>query len=297
MIITNDFDLPKPLVEAIKSGIRAPEENVIHVTELINPPQIAYLKRLYWRYIVVDVSELIWAFFGQVAHKVLEKQKKSLDQLKEHQLFMDLGDGLTLTGQADLWENGVLTDYKFTSVWSFILSDKPEWEQQINVYAELFRQSGLEVREAQIIAFLRDWKERDFQIKEDYPPRQVIRVPIPLWEPEEVRQFIRARADSLKLSLLRGIIRECTPDERWFKGDVWAVKKKGNKRAVTGGLKDTEEGARALVELLKEVQGGEFEIEFRAGENTRCERYCPVRDFCKQFDMIKTMERMKNDQH
>lgn len=70
---------------------------------------------------------------------------------------------------------------------------------------------------------------------------------------------------------------DCTPTEMWEKPAVWAVRKTGNVRAKS--LHDSEESALLALEEL----GKGYEIEFRAGERTRCESYCLVNTYCQQY--------------
>ena len=72
----------------------------------------------------------------------------------------------------------------------------------------------------------------------------------------------------------------CTEEERWMKPPVYAVHKKGGKRALKGGLFSSKEEAQ--------IFAGESEdrvlIE-RPKTYTRCENnYCRVADFCNQFN-------------
>ena len=74
---------------------------------------------------------------------------------------------------------------------------------------------------------------------------------------------------------LDGTTPECTAEERWAKPDTYAVMKKGRKSALR--LLPTEEKA-------KEYIGDQnLSIEFRKGVSTRCEGYCEVSQFCKQY--------------
>ena len=76
---------------------------------------------------------------------------------------------------------------------------------------------------------------------------------------------------------IEGDLPPCTPDEMWEKPTVWAVRKKGNVRAK--GLYESEKLANEALALL----GADYEIEVRPGERTRCENFCPVKDYCQQY--------------
>jgi hypothetical protein len=74
-----------------------------------------------------------------------------------------------------------------------------------------------------------------------------------------------------------GDLPDCTPSEMWEKPTTWAIKKKGNIKAKK--VYDQEDYA---IEALKELSG-EYEIEVRQGERTRCANFCPVSQYCQQY--------------
>jgi len=81
----------------------------------------------------------------------------------------------------------------------------------------------------------------------------------------------------------------CTASERWEKQSTYAVMKKGRKSALR--VLETEKDAFQWCAdngYLLEGNGVKpgFSIEFRQGESTRCEKYCSVRDFCRQYAEI-----------
>ena len=83
-----------------------------------------------------------------------------------------------------------------------------------------------------------------------------------------------------------GNINPCSDKDMWKKEDTWAVKKKGQKRAIR--VLDSEEEAVKYMEWHNEtdiayVKKTHLEIEFRGGEYTRCGNYCSVADFCNQY--------------
>ena len=78
----------------------------------------------------------------------------------------------------------------------------------------------------------------------------------------------------------------CSDEETWKKNDTWAVKKKGQKRALR--VLDSEEEANQYMGWHNETDKAytkktDLELEFRVGEYTRCGNYCSVADFCNQY--------------
>jgi len=114
--------------------------------------------------------------------------------------------------------------------------------------------------------------------KDDMPEKQVETFEVPLWKTEFTEGYLEDRirlhqeaAEQLPL---------CTDEERWFKPEKWAVMKKGRKRAVK--LYDSPSEATLVAESLEPHQG-QYKVEHRKGEHTRCLYYCPVSSFCLQF--------------
>jgi hypothetical protein len=276
MRITNELNLPAPLIAAV-SKTRQPVLGQISVTELINPPQIRALTIKHWDEISEDASERLWAAVGSLMHQMLESHA----DIPRHQAERTLStvvEGVTVTGTFDLYyEEGVLTDYKFVSVWTTMNGVKGEWEQQLNLYAHLLRLTGARVETIQIVAIYRDWtKSKAFD--SNYPSAQVQTFTVPLWTNEAAESFLLERV-RLHLKAETGEVLPCTPEERWERPTRYAVMKQGQKRAVR--VFDTREEAECNI-----TKTGLY-VEERLGSSVRCESYCMVASFCPQYAKIK----------
>ncbi len=284
MIYTNKTNLNKAFYLALSKD---PYKKVGHYTasELPTPPQIWALRQRYRDKIKVDVSDLIYALVGNNTHYILERcgVKNALTEER----FSAVVGLWEVTGKIDFYYDlaqGVLEDYKITTIWTVIDGVKPEWECQINVNKYLMEQNGFKVSKANINCIFRDWSKIKAMKDPNYPTKkQVAVLPVRLWDTEDIESWIlfkisvfeiakKSDDDSLPL---------CTPEERWAKPDKWAVIKKGAKRATK--LFEDENKANALLE----AKGDKYEIQFRTGESTRCEYYCEVKDFCHQYKKIK----------
>lgn len=277
---TNTENLPQPLVSAIQFS-DYDSVGDISVTGLIQPPRIRQLTKRHNNEIVEDISEGIWRLIGSVGHKILERSNTD-NHLSEERLTTKLL-GWTISGKADLLApNGTLDDYKFRSVWA-MKDAKPEDEEQLNLYALLYRHNGFEIEQARIIAVLRDWSKTRASREPDYPQVGVVIREIPLWAPGKQQAFLerRVKLHQKTQELPDDDLPLCTGAERWHQPDTWAVKKKGNKRAVR--VFDDKEGAAAFL-LRSEAP---YEIEFRPGVDTRCLHYCAVREFCSYGKTLK----------
>lgn len=272
MQITNLTNLPEPLVSAV-SRKREPRPGQISVTELISPPQMRALTLRHWAELTEDASDRIWATMGQLMHKLLEEHgRESNEHLIEHTLSSEV-EGVTVTGTLDLYQReGVLTDYKFVSVWTTIDGVKREWEQQLNLYAELLRRHEYPVNRLQIVAIYRDWSKTRAQ-DSSYPQSQVSVLEVPLWAEGEAAKFLEERVRLHRLAEAGELI-ECTAEERWERPTKYALMKRGRKSALK--LFDTLEEARAAIS-----ESSHF-VETRQGSSVRCDSYCAVSAFCRQ---------------
>jgi len=234
---------------------------------------------------------MIWAAVGSAMHNFLEHGKDD-NSVVEQRIHATV-DGWHITGAVDLQiinkDSIDIRDYKFTSVWA-AMNEKPDWENQLNVYAWLVEKvKQVEVSSVGIVAFLRDWKGREKETKENYPESPVVQLPIKLWTMEEREAYIRQRIalhSACDFAMeTDGELADCTPEEMWEKPTVWAIKKKGNVRAKS--LYESEAFAKEALEQL----GKDYEIEVRQGERTRCKSYCPVSAYCQQYrDYLNTKE-------
>ncbi len=274
MKITNKHNLPQAIYCAVCKHNRKPSHDRFSVTELIAPPLIKKLKIQYWDQLEEDASERLWSLLGQAIHSVLDKVDIET-ALQEEKLETEV-DGAILTGRIDIYhEDGLIEDYKVTSVWSFLLGEKPEWEQQLNCYAYLFRRNGFEVNRLRINAILRDWKQSEAQKNNDYPPIPFMSIDIPLWSMEYQENFIKQRIH------IHNTSSTCTQEEKWYRGEKFAVKKSNNKTALR--VFDTlEEAEKFVVAYQSQYPKTSLEIEKREGEYIRCKFYCPVRNVCPE---------------
>lgn len=268
MLITNKFGLPQVFINTMTWEATEPDPNRISVTDLLNPPQIRKLKIGNWDKLEDDISNRLWLLLGKAVHYILEKGAPE-DSRSEEKLTCNV-DGFTLVGIADLLHNTEISDFKITSVYSFLLGDKPEWENQLNCYAYLYRKAGFEVNSLKIYAILRDWQSSKVN-DPDYPVIPFKEVSVSLWPIEGQERYILSRLEAHKAENP-----ECSNEERWLRGEKWAVYKKGYKQAFR--LFDSLEEAEGLVKT-----NNIFEIQHRKGKYNRCEKYCPVANFCEQW--------------
>ena len=290
MQITNKFNLPPFVVEALTYSDYTRGDAQISVTQLIDSPRIAQLKKKFADQLESDAVDFVWSRFGTSVHSMFEESIKAsgFDAITEERMFVDL-DGWTLSGAVDMQEvhdDGVIvSDFKVTSVWS-VIYDKTSWHDQLNTYAYLIRKSkGLNVKKLQIVALLRDWTRRKAEEDVDYPTSPIAVINIPLWSDQKQDEFIDTRMKLHKEAdfdmAMDTEMRSCTSEEMWAKPTKYAVMKKNRKRAIK--LHDDIDKATAMAESL----GQDHFVETRVGELTRCKGdWCGVSAFCTQWQNL-----------
>jgi hypothetical protein len=275
MKLTNRQNLPEAFVLAVSNDPYSRGDADISVTGLLKPPKAAVIERAHWDEIEEDVSDRVWALLGQVTHLILERA--NMTAVAERRLSVEM-EGWKISGGMDLYnDRDVLTDYKLTSVWKLVKGDVADWENQLNLYAVILRANGIEPKQMQIVAILRDWSKREAERDPAYPQAQVVNVPIRLWAPERAERFMRERVILHRQARLTGDLPDCTKEDRWERGECWAVKKVGQKKAMSGGIFSTEAEAKAFVGFDKDKV-----IEHRPGVSTRCASYCSALPWCVQ---------------
>lgn len=269
MIIKNPNNLPQALVLAAKDdGGHSYVPNRISVTDLIGSPWLRSLKLKHGGEVEVDVEDMTWLLLGKAFHLLMDTYSPS-EHTSEQKIEVPVG-GTTIVGVPDAHGDGCLYDYKVTSVWSLILGEKKEWEQQLNCYRWLLSQKGINIEKIQIIAILKDHIMRK-AVESDYPKKPLIAVDIPMWSLEETEEYIMSRLEAHKE------ITPCTTEERWSKPTTYAVKMK-NVKTAKRVLPSHDEAAEWMVNNIKDIKNAH--IEERPGEDSKCLRYCNYAKWC-----------------
>lgn len=280
MKITNKYGVPAPLVNLASREYYSKGKSQYSVTELMSPPKIRRLREQYNDVIEQDVADMLWSMLGSALHVVMERGTAE-DHVSEERLYLEM-DGVTISGAIDLQhqtDGGVIIiDYKFTSAWA-VMQDKPEWEQQLNVYAYLVEKvKGQQVSGLKICALVRDFNRHD--VRDNYPKAPIQMVEIPLWDMAKTEAYIKERLelhrDAKVAHALEDELPPCTPEERWMSETTYAVKREGRKTAIRV-FKTAEEAT----ELAMKEKGY---VEKREGEPRRCTgNFCGVAQWCSQF--------------
>jgi len=175
---------PLPLLIALNST-RPVVDKVYSVTEILNPPQVVYLKRNNDYYATFD--SLIWMTMGTAWHKIPENAKWVLDKMGlgemnriEEGFSVKIGE-YTLTGKLDYYDaiTKTLWDYKTMKVYPVKklkagdFSDST-YKDQLNMYRAY---KFPEATSLKIEAIIKDWSTAT-QHRDGVNPVETIDVPI-----------------------------------------------------------------------------------------------------------------------
>jgi hypothetical protein len=268
LTLTNKFNLPEVIGNAVKNDGYSRGSSDISVTQLITPPYQRKLMNEIDR--VEDVSDRVKALLGTAVHHVIERGAPK-DSLAEERLYHEVG-GWSVSGQFDLIVGKTLYDYKVTSVYSYS-TPKTEWEQQLNLlrllaslHAASTNDDRYRVEQLSIIAIYRDFMSR--RVSADYPPAEIVEIPIKVWDNQTAVEFmvdrVRAHQDPDPPP--------CTDEERWATKEVFALMKKGRKSAIK--LYETKDEADDAC-----VNKDQY-VEHRPRSYRRCESFCSVAYGC-----------------
>lgn len=257
MIYTNNYNLPETIYKVLTQDtydLSNQPDNLISVSTLLQPPNIAVLQRRHVNELTEDISESLWRVFGSAVHKLYEcitdlegyiPEKRFYYDWTAQKIVLDCVDNshFYITGKVDLLntKQNKIEDYKVTSVYTIIYNPdgKHEWIEQLNCYAFLARKAGFDVQNLQINSILRDWNKKD-TAKKNYPTLPIHIIDLPVWSDDVIYNFINNKIqqyDKMRQKSDQNL--DCC-DEK----DQWINK---------------------------------------AGEALRCERYCNVKKWCNKY--------------
>lgn len=279
MKYTNKLNLPKVFERLNQSRELIP--NRYSVTELLLSTQEIILTRKYYSEIEEDISDCIPALFGSAVHKVFEEN--SNPEESEVKLEYQFGED-TIVGIIDHVKDDLIEDYKTCSVSKITKQDFSEHELQIKLYAFLrFKKTGIITRKGTLYYLMKDWSKVKASTGGNYPNSPIY---IHSFEIQDSDYDLAENYLTKKLSEIHHYLNvkdeellSCSDEERWYTGTDYAVYKNvGDKRAAYV-TKDEEDAHNYITNKCN----GSGEVQVRKGQNLKCELYCLVNKFCKQF--------------
>lgn len=289
-MITNKLGLPQPFVDAATSDHEY-KPNRYSVTEVLGGTCEAILKRRHQGEGDEDVSDRVWAIFGTAVHKVLQEAEATESQLQENWLSVPVeGTNYEMSGIFDLYDDSTktVTDWKTCSVWKVTFGEFDDWRKQTLMYCWMLRQLGIDASRGEIVAIMRDHNKRKAMTEKDYPEHPVYRIGWDFTDKDfadiEDEIWYWFAEVSHEETVDDDLLEPCNPAQRWHKPDKWAVVKNGRKKATR--VLDSEGAAEGYMDQLEE---GGYHIEFRRGEDTRCQSYCSVASWCPYGKSLEHM--------
>lgn len=278
MIVRNKMNLPMALVNAV-SVDRHNKKGEYSATTLLHSTTDILLNERHFDEIEVDASDSIWAVWGTAVHSIFEKQEDNA--FKEEQFKVKIGNSI-VTGRVDNYdmENEILADFKTCASYKIIYNDFEDWRKQGLIYAYLMKQNGLNVKQCQFIALIKDHSKSKAKIDASYPqsPVYVYKFDVTEKDLAEIETFIKEKVADIEANenVPDNELKGCTQEERWCRGESWAIMRTGRKTALK--VCKTEEEAKDLLPKL-----GGTEIQYRKGEDVRCDNYCNVCKWCPYY--------------
>jgi hypothetical protein len=276
MTITNKLKLPDALVKAVSTE-KHNAPGCLSATTLLQGTKQIILSERHWEDLVDDVSDRIWAVWGQAVHSLLEHEGEH--DFTEQEMSYQAGN-ITVTGRIDNYnmKTGTVWDYKTASVNKVKFNDFSDWYFQGMTYAWLLTRNNFSVERCCFIAILKDHSRTEAERDHQYPqsPVYVYGFPVTRTGLFKTGGFIREKISAYEQYREQpdDAIPPCSPEERWERAAKFAVMKEGRKTAVK--LFDNREGAETLASSL----GAKHFVEHRVGESIKCRHYCLCRSFC-----------------
>jgi len=293
MKITNKLNLPDGIVKAVSTE-KHNLPNTLSATTLIQGIKQIILTDRHWEELEDDVSERIWAVWGQAVHSLLEHEGEN--DFSEQEMSFKVGN-ITVTGRIDNYniKLGILCDYKTASINKIKFKDFRDWYLQGLIYAWLLNKNNFPIKTCRFIALLKDHKKSEVLRDSQYP-----KVPVYVYEFDVTQQalfkigiFIQNKInDYLKyLTFNDNAIPPCSSEERWERKSKFAVMKKGAKKAIK--LFDTKEEA----DILINSKADDYYLESRKGESVKCNSFCICSKFCNFCNVsVNTQQTFKDFQ-
>lgn len=295
--------------------------NVISATSLLKPTRALVLKTQNSGLDKeVDISDLVAARMGSAIHAIAEEAwthrgnvTKALKALgtsgldkkfiinpdkpvkaSEIAVYVEqrhettVGDYI-ISGKYDLVLDGRLSDYKSTSVWTYIYdSNALKYTQQGSIYKWL-APDRITDNKIDIQFIFTDWSSAQARRDPKYPQAKVLTRSYPLWPVEQTEHYVKDKlADIIALiDKPQEDLPLCTSEELWESQTKYKYFKNPSKMTRATKNYDTMDEASMRVA----ADGNVGVIETVRGEVKAC-RYCEVVGVCTQAKNLQAQGRL-----
>jgi len=295
-------------------------DNVVSATSLLKPTRALVLKYQHSDLDKsVDLADLVSARMGSAIHAIAEeawltrgnisKALKAMGTTALNRIFIvnpdkpvkdseiavyveqrhetTVGDYI-ISGKYDLVLDGTLSDYKSTSVWTYIYdSNALKYTQQGSIYKWL-APDRITDNKIDIQFIFTDWSGAQAKRDPKYPQSRLVTKAYPLWPVDQTDHFIKE-----KLKLISNLkdkpqdkLPECTSEELWESKTKYKYFKNPSAQRATKNFDSLDEANQRLandgmVGVIKTVRG----------EAKAC-RYCEVAGICDQAKLLEAAGRL-----
>ena len=288
-------------------------DNVISATSLLKPTRaLTLIQQNKGLDKTVDVMNLVSARMGSAIHAIAEEawidrenitralETLGMSNLDDKIVINPLGGGqytedyipvyveqrhekevddFIISGKYDLVVDGTVSDYKSTSVWTYIFdSNALKYTQQGSIYKWL-APDQIKDTVIQIHYIFTDWSSSQAARDPKYPQTRVITKEYPLWSLDQTEHYIRTKLKEFKgcLDKSQNDLPQCTKEELWESDTKYKYYKNPAKMARATKNYDTLDEANARLA----ADGRIGTVVTVPGEVKAC-RYCEVSDICEQ---------------
>ncbi len=194
-------------------------------TELISPARKSALILSAGDSLEVDISSKVAIALGTGWHSFIERGARPDIDIVEKRYFAKFGEYM-ISAQIDLLETdtGRLIDWKTTKTYPFTDKGgkgvKPEWEQQLNIQAEILRINDIDVKSLHICGVLKDHDKKALDqssryYMKGYPKFEMQTVDLPMWSRKEAIDFIFERIKAHVAARADVEKSRCSSKETW----------------------------------------------------------------------------------
>lgn len=196
--------------------------------------------------------------------------------------------GYVITGKFDMVLDGVLQDFKSTSVYTAMHGDKDEdYRLQGSIYRWL-NQDKITADHIVINWIFTDWSRAEAKRNPNYPQQRVMPHNVQLLSLDETEAWLDAKFDALEAAadLPEHLLPYCTDEELWRGKTVWKYysdpKKADDPNARS--TKNFDNSADAAAYMAS--KGGKGIVIEKPGVVRAC-AYCPAAPICTQRDLYE----------
>jgi len=290
--------------------------NAISATGLIRPlRQLILSKQNAALSKTVDIADLVFTRMGSAIHKgceeawtnpdnvkkalkVLGASEDAINNIRINPAYVKPGEmpiyveqrvekeiiDFVISGKYDLVLDGVLNDYKSTSVWTYIFdSNADNYVKQGSIYKWL-SPDKITSDYININYIFTDWSAAKARADvKSYPQLKTITKKYPLWSIEETENWIMNKIEAYKslIDTPQEELPHCTDEELWATQTTYKYYKNPNK--LDRSTKNFDTMDKALIRKANDNHVGI--IKTIPGEVKAC-RYCPVVSICTQAETM-----------